>query len=139
MTWTAITGESPIQSPGDVVTTVFVTDVASGKQFKRDYRNDGTTPSLVSAVRATLGKVDPATSQATTVPPGTILDLTDPVTQPPTPAEKARNDYFAAKRTVSTLGDLVRLKRAGVTQQMLDDATTQWNALPFLASYEGLA
>lgn len=101
MTWTAVAGKSPVQNPGDVVTTVTLTNVGTGKPFNRDYRNDGTAAGLIAAIRATLSKMDASTDTIAVVAPGTVLDIADPavvVPDPPTKAQQARDAFFTDLR-----------------------------------------
>lgn len=139
MTWSAIARKSPVQNPGDVVTLVSVRNNDTSVVVDREFRYDGTKASLEAAVRSAVTRIDAGTDAVTVVAPGTVLDLSEPaIPPPPTQAELDRRAYFAAKRKCQTLRELRALGRVEVTAQMVTDATTAWNALPFVAANEGL-
>lgn len=135
MTWTATVNGLNQSSLGQEASCTLTDGVS---KLSQSFTTDGTIASLKAQARTVTDRRD-AIAAKPDLFVGLVVDLApDQPPPPPSDAQKAQDAYFSARRQVSTLRSLLALGRKEITQQMVDDAATQWNATPFIASYEGL-
>lgn len=139
--WTNIVAGAIVTNNGEYVEQMVTGRLVADNTvvFRRPFRYNNGKTSLETVVRAFLDGVGTTAQVARViVAPGTLLNLAPPAPPTPTQAEQDRAAYFVAKRKVRALKELQSLGLTDITQQMVDNAVTAWNALPFDSAWEDI-